>query len=317
MNNVVSFIIPVYNTEISLLSACLYSISKQTYECFEVLIVDSSDNGKTNSFLEQYIVLNEKFKLFKSLKCASLQRNIGIEKSNGEFIAFIDSDDYISENYLEVLLNALIANDASVAYPQLIKDVLDDRKSVGLFPQVIDINGPEINEYNYFVKSSSSRLVNPVKLYKRSLIGDTRFDESLIHGEDMMFNYELSKKGFKAVYCPDAKYYFTGEIKANSARKRLSVQSAKIIDVMHELYKEKRKIYSKENLDGIYSQFSNLFYPYYYEATRSKRKDVLKVLKKHKLFYAKKHHSINEIMFLFFPCFRRLLKKCLRKDIEE
>jgi len=309
--NRISIIIPVYNTPTFLLKKCFDSIRNQSYKNIEVIIIDSSVGEETIQFIQKYVELDNRFVYFQSKKGVSIQRNIGISKSNGELIAFIDSDDYISADYLEIMYECLEKYGADIVYPRLVKETYENgelvRQSCLETKPVFEI----ITDKNFFIGTEHNRLVNPVKLYKRKLIGETRFREDLSHGEDMIFNYDLSKKGFKAIYCENAIYTFTAIQGTNAALKRLNKTSTKIVEVMYKLLKANKKNRG-DNYDGMYFQFSYLFNTYYYAFVKNNKTFWMIAFLKYRLFYLRRNHTFKDIVYMLFPYCRKIIKNLFR-----
>lgn len=103
-----SIIVPVYNVE-KYLEKCLNSIKNQTFKDFEVIIVNDGSTDKSQEIIDNYV--NNDPKMFKTFfqknQGLSVARNIGIEKATGDYLFFIDSDDYVDENLFENLNNKI------------------------------------------------------------------------------------------------------------------------------------------------------------------------------------------------------------------
>ena len=111
----ISVIVPIYNVE-KYLDECLKSIKEQTFSDFEVIMVDDGSTDKSVEIATKYTNLDDRFNLFfKKNGGAADARNYGIEKSNGEYVAFIDSDDSIRKEFLEKLYSAIVEHNADVA----------------------------------------------------------------------------------------------------------------------------------------------------------------------------------------------------------
>jgi len=108
MNSLISIIIPTYNRA-NLISETLSSVLAQTYANWECIIIDDGSSDTTFEVLDRYVMLDKRFKYFNrpitKLKGPSSCRNFGIEKSVGEYIVFLDSDDLITEKCLEDRIN--------------------------------------------------------------------------------------------------------------------------------------------------------------------------------------------------------------------
>lgn len=108
MENKVSILVPVYNVELSL-DKCIQSILKQTYKNFELVIVDDGSTDNSLSMCYEYAKKDKRIKIIKkeSHTCLSDVRNIGIENATGEYIMFVDSDDYVCETFVKDMVEAI------------------------------------------------------------------------------------------------------------------------------------------------------------------------------------------------------------------
>ena len=115
MEEKISVIVPVYNVE-DYLERCVESILKQTYTNFELLLINDGSTDQSGALCDQLASKNENIKVFH-IKNAGVSnaRNIGIQHSRGEWITFIDSDDFVTNDYLETLIGA-VEGDASVGF---------------------------------------------------------------------------------------------------------------------------------------------------------------------------------------------------------
>lgn len=111
----ISVIVPVYNVS-RYIKKCIISILSQTYNDFELLLVDDGSTDKSGKICDYYKNQDDRIKVFhKENGGLSDARNYGIERASGEFVTFIDSDDYVASNYLETLFQLIIQNDADVS----------------------------------------------------------------------------------------------------------------------------------------------------------------------------------------------------------
>jgi len=111
---VISIIIPVYNSE-KYLEECLRSIYNQTYKNVEIIIINDGSTDNSDEIVNRYKNKFLKFQYYSQKnKGASDARNLGVEKANGEFLMFIDSDDYIEENTLELMYKKITQNNADM-----------------------------------------------------------------------------------------------------------------------------------------------------------------------------------------------------------
>jgi len=103
----ISVIIPVYNVE-KYLRDCIESVLSQTFTDFELLLIDDGSQDKSGKVCDDYATKDKRIKVFhKKNEGANLARKYGVEKAEGEYISFVDSDDTIFPNALELLVNRL------------------------------------------------------------------------------------------------------------------------------------------------------------------------------------------------------------------
>lgn len=111
----ISVIVPVYNVE-KYLPECIESINAQTYKNIEVLLIDDGSTDSSGQICDKVAKGNTCFKVFhKQNGGLSDARNFGIEKASGKWLTFVDSDDYISKDCIEYLLNLAITTDSKIA----------------------------------------------------------------------------------------------------------------------------------------------------------------------------------------------------------
>ena len=112
----ISIIVPIFNTE-KYLHQCLDSILSQSYENFECLLINDGSTDASASICREYVAKDARFRYFeKENGGVSSARNLGIERSGGgAYITFIDSDDWVEFDYLEVLYSAIIQENADIS----------------------------------------------------------------------------------------------------------------------------------------------------------------------------------------------------------
>lgn len=110
----ISIIIPVYNAE-AYLSMCLDTILKQTYPHFEILAVNDGSTDYSLKRLKEYAAQDARLRVFdQAQQGPAAARNVGLDHATGDYITFIDADDYVKENYLERLVTESQATQAEV-----------------------------------------------------------------------------------------------------------------------------------------------------------------------------------------------------------
>lgn len=306
--HLVSIIIPVYNTNPKFLNICFESIFKQTFDNFEILIIDSSTSEVTKNYLKGKL-LDNRIKYFESEKGVSKQRNIGLIKSKGDLICFIDSDDYIDKNYLETLV-ADIDKGFDISSPSIVKETFSGDKIISkkiLYPKN---EGFFLTKDNYFSSVLDYSLVHPVKIYKKDII-EKNFDEKISYGEDMLFNYELAKRRVHISFTDKTFYHYTCELKDNAIGKRLNRSSILILKKLIHIYKYDNL--ALEEKQCLLERFDFIFLNAHFYFISKFKLFRLVGLYRYRLFYLKKHMTLKNFLYMLFPIFYFLIGKIKSK----
>ncbi len=185
MKPLVSVIIPFYNN-IEELKNAIDSVLIQTYKIYEIIIIDDCSSVSLDQ-LKLYLI-NKNIKYFRnnSNKGPGYSRNKGIEMSNGEYLAFLDSDDTWMTNKLEIQLNFMQTNNYFFSHTSYVRN-----NKVG--GNIKKMNSGFIN-YIYPIPLFFCRIATPTVMIKKSSIKDNNFDTKLRFLEDTFLWYQISKK---------------------------------------------------------------------------------------------------------------------------
>lgn len=221
MNDIsISVIIPTYKPK-EYLYKCLDTLSKQTLSLnkFEIIIVLNGDKEPYFNQIENYIsrlqLTNTKL-LYTETSGVSNARNTGIDASCGDYITFIDDDDYVTPDYLQSLLNKADTDIITVSNIIAIDDSTGEQESCYLTDAFQHIKGKE--------KASlpdARSFMSPVggKLISRSTIGNSRFPLNFKLGEDSLFMFDISRNvNYIVPTAEETKYYYT--TRQNSASRQ-------------------------------------------------------------------------------------------------
>lgn len=256
MKELISIIVPIYNVE-NYLDKCIRSILEQTYSKIEIILVN--DGSTDNSYLicEKYSKIDSRI-VFIQKKNGGLSdaRNVGIEKCNGKYIAFVDSDDYIEPEYIEKLYNILKENDADI--------------SICSF-NIVDLNGKKIHEEilketNQICVSGKNILTNVLtpygykyvvswnKLYKSEIFFENKFDKGKLY-EDEFISFRIFYDIDKVALIKDTLYNYVqreGSIKlSNITKEKIEMQREMHITRI-KFYEEKKNIQLHKKAQQMY-----------------------------------------------------------------
>lgn len=180
----ISIIVPVYNTE-KYLRRCIDSVLAQTYKDFELLLIDDGSTDTSGAICDEYAEKDGRIRVFhKENGGVSSARNLGLDNAKGEWITFVDSDDYIEENFLKSFEGKLdadlvVGNTVLITY-QTGKRMKHNGIPSGCYKDVRSVLSSHLSE--------SILRVPWGKMYRAGLISDLRYNESIHIGEDSLFN---------------------------------------------------------------------------------------------------------------------------------
>lgn len=211
---IISIIVPVYNTA-PYLEKCFDSIAKQTYTNIEVLVVDDGSTDGSGEICDEYAKKDARFKIIHNKNSGvSVARNTALERAQGAYIGFVDSDDFVKEDMYESLYNNLVENKAELSICGQTK-VYNDRNESEYF---------YVKQKTVFTKEQALEEVllqraflgGPCnKLFDASLCKGIFFDEDIGYGEDLLFVVKNLVKCNRVVYDPISYYMYV--IRSNSA----------------------------------------------------------------------------------------------------
>ncbi|MBW8522426.1 glycosyltransferase [Chryseobacterium chendengshani] len=259
----VSVIVPVYNVE-KYLAKCLGSLVNQTLQAIEILVVNDGSTDDSERIIQDYAQkFPEKIKAFnKENGGLSDARNFGIDQSTGEYIGFVDSDDYVTEKMFEEMLNLALIHQAEIVICNIQKvdeygNTIQRLTQIPNMPEKIDLrnNFSVFSDLSYFACN---------KLFKKDLFSSKRFKRG-VHFEDIQLIPQLLLKCETLAQTQNFHYQYlerTNSISKTHTEKGLDILSA-VEDVefffKSSKYAEKEKeLKSFQILEGVYSYLAYL-----------------------------------------------------------
>ena len=251
MDELISVIVPVYNVE-KYLNRCVDSIINQTYKNLEIILVDDGSPDNCGRICDEYAKKDSRIKVIhKENSGVSSARNKGIDIAKGKWISFIDSDDWIEEDYFKLMLSSAKENDADIVlcgYKRIWKNNIEEIK--------IRNKKDFLNSKEYLIQ-----VLNPqtgfgfchMKLIDKKCINKIRMNENLIVAEDAMFNIQIAEKINKAVLVNKALYNY--RFNENSVVKKYNNNYAS--NYLESMKKIKEYIIENYNDDEILQNYYN------------------------------------------------------------
>lgn len=255
-----SIIVPVYNVE-KYLDKCLKSILRQTFKDFECIIIDDGSPDNSNIIIDKYVKLDQRFKVIHQKNMGiSAARNAGLDIAEGDYIKFIDSDDYIADDYLEKFALKIADTDADIVICGFIEAYKDYEKN-----KVFTSESTKVIKQNILADLWPSYVWN--KCYKKDLFGDIRFPIGMVY-EDLLTIPAVCLNAKRIECIPDKLYYYNRQ-NVNSITAQKTVK--KLYDLFLGRMKNRRlavarnvdclkaldKIMVKETMKCLFRQYAD------------------------------------------------------------
>lgn len=283
----VSVIVPVYNSE-KYIKACIESILNQSYTKLEIIIINDGSNDNTDNLVRELIKKDDRILyIYQENKGVSYTRNRAIGLANGEFIVFVDSDDTIEKNYIELLINK-IRNDnldlVTCGYTDI--SIYGDIKLNDFYKNNSILNKEEF--INNIFKGVGGTLWG--KIFRREIIkrNNIKMKDNIFMCEDLLFVLEYSIKSNTFGAIEECLYNYNRK-NDNSISTKINFEYYNnLIIVMEEIEKRLNKNYfSKEFIDSILCErIRNLIMSF----------SIMQHKKNHKYSKGKK---INNLKYMF------------------
>ncbi|MGN1298843.1 MAG: glycosyltransferase [Candidatus Scatovivens sp.] len=295
----ISIVVPIYNNE-KVLESCLNSIVSQTYKNLEIILVNDGSTDNSKCICEDFKSKDNRIILInKENGGLSSARNAGIDIATGKYISFIDSDDYIINDFYEYLISILEKNNfpdivqasfsrinvEKIKYTNEILEnenrILEEKvQTLSNIEALEKLYGPSLEEYVDFVVVWN-------KLYKMNLFDNIRFPIGRLH-EDEYTTYKLlynSKKIIKS----NKKIY--GYIQTSNSIMRTSISQKRIDDTL-DAYENVYSFFEKENQVILMAKAKRRYLEYCIELIEKIEKEEKNIENKLKVEYLSKKFKI-------------------------
>lgn len=208
MNDLISVVVPIYNVE-QFLRKCLESIINQSYRNIEIILVDDGSTDQCPAICEEYKKIDQRIKVIhKKNGGLSDARNIGIDAAQGEYLVFVDSDDYIHMDMIKKLYEIIIKDSSDLA--------ICNYKVVDEYGSVLETSKRETRDEliigekefweEYYNNQNGYYIVAWNKLYKKSLFLKERYDVGKIHEDELICHRIIAQ--CKKISCLEEQLYF-------------------------------------------------------------------------------------------------------------
>ena len=314
--NKISVIVPIFRVE-QYLERCLDSILAQSYTNLEIILIDDGSDDKCPQICDEYAKKDSRIVVVhQENRGVADARNIGLKKASGDFITFVDPDDYINNHMYEILMNQIIDFEADIAmcdykyvYDNDVDKMVHDNLPVNVSKSVLNGKEALLQGYaSYQDGVTFSVLWN--KLCKKSLYDDIDFPSKRIY-EDEASVFKILYKASRIIYL-NQPLYFYHQHKASIVGKKLTPKNIQLLDAYIDklnFYNQKKEYFfwTKE-LSHLLHMFCFLQYRFDKEnikqdifkgdRAKSVKKTIQNIGKKCKMDFRLKTECF---LFMYFP----------------
>lgn len=249
----ISVIVPVYNVE-NYIRRCVESVLSQSYSDWELLLIDDGSTDLSGKICGEYAAKDSRIIcIHKDNGGQASARNVGLKEAKGNYIAFLDSDDWLSESFLQVCLNEMLDNDADIvtANYYMFFDKNNCKPIFNVNKKHEVCNNPQAMKRLLDNNGTSSSVC--ARLYKSEIIKDIRFQEGMLF-EDAAISYRIFLNADKVVFLSEPlMFYFQREGSTMSRRdKKIRLDE---IRAAHERYVAVRKLYDDDISTSAFADY--------------------------------------------------------------
>lgn len=316
LRKIISIIVPIYNAENSL-EKTLNSIINQSYSKTEIILINDGSTDNSKEIIKKFAREDNRVKtIHKDNEGVSIARNIGIANANGDYIMFVDADDWLKNNAIEKLMQCALMHKSDITICSANVEIGTEIEKNSFFK----VNKGRIGKERAIAQLFSNKYYNDNdsyidvgvpwgKLYKTEFIkdNDLKFDSRLRMNEDNLFNLYSFFYANSIYYIDDPLYYYDYEHYSSTRRDYFDDMDVLNTTIANETIKFYEKFYSNNYLLGkllneklssllISLITSKIYHPQYSISIQSKVKEIKKICENEPfsvLFENKKNYGFN------------------------
>jgi glycosyltransferase involved in cell wall biosynthesis len=252
----VSVVIPVFNAE-KYISRCLDSVINQTFKDIEIICINDNSQDNSVNILNEYSSKDKRIKVYSNNHNigAALSRNIGIDNAKGEYIYFIDVDDFIDENYIEIMFSRIEKEKCDIA---LNMSILTD--SNGNITPYKHPSMPDTNKDGEYLDNITTIHDAPcfiwARIFRKSFLNDYNLRFLKLHADDVVFTAITTLYADKTFVFYGANYHYTvnntGLTALTVSKNEKDIQHIKAHSMIYDYLKEHNKLDNRLKLFRVY-----------------------------------------------------------------
>ena len=317
----ISVVVPCFNSA-KTLRQCLESVISNEGDYFEVIVVDDGSIDNTREIIEDFQQKENRIFYFRKKNGGvSSARNYGISKAQGEYILFLDSDDYLPQKVLEIYKKAISENPTIDVFFGKTAHKISSKINIREFPQTFEkeiplVDGKYANLIGHYIKRDGIQYSSLSKLFSLKKIKENKlsFNESVSFCEDVLFNIDFFGVSNSALVIDDVVYVVNLEENQHSLTRTYNANQILCIEQTYDGFKllaekinfgsnitafDVDKRFVDELLDVMFRIYSN---KYANLSKKSKKTEIKKILKNEKLnLIIKKYKYKKSLLNRSFP----------------
>lgn len=321
----ITVIVPVYKVE-NTLEKCVESIKNQTYKNLEIILVDDGSPDRSGEMCDEFAKADDRIRVIhKANGGQSSARNVGLDSMNGEYVCFVDSDDWIEENMYEKLYSLIIDNEADIACCGIIKEY-GNGKIERFDPYYNETDGVKVYTKFEALKESlrNCKITYSLwdKLYDKKIFDSLRMTVGKIY-EDMEIIPKCIEKAERIVYTPELLYHYN-QIGESTIRCEFNIRRFAEADVAKEKAEDYKERYPELYIQAL-AQYIAISLNIIHKSKGVKecevrRKELIKIIKSKQpngvQEFMRRNDRIKYRVFKFCPFLYEILMKIYdkRKD---
>lgn len=310
----ISVIVPIYKVE-KHLNKCLDSLINQTYKNLEIILVDDGSPDRCGIICDEYSKKDNRIMVIhKDNEGVASARNLGMEVATGEYIGFVDSDDWIESDMYELLMKNALEYDADISMCG--ENVYENGLIISSKGDSSIIFMDQLEARKFTVVGGSMGLIWN-KIYKTSIVKNVRFSSEYGCSEDLIFVYDVVRNVNKVVYEKSEKYnYFRRE--GGITKGEFGYGAFGVVDVMRKMMESEKgtEVYPyciKGYTDAAYTVLSGIIKN---KKCEDKFNDLIySILDLRKQIIFGGHHSLKDKVKVILITISPKLYKCVIKKV--
>ena len=286
-NPMLSIIIPVYNAE-KYIERCLSSVLNQTYRNLQIIVVDDGSTDRSRMICDSFAKDNRVIVIHQENKGVSAARNRALRMAEGEYIGFVDADDYVLKDMAYQAVKTLMENNCDIFIfrwqEETKKEILEGGKNI----QAGKRNKEQLLHDLVEDKTFLGFMWN--KIFRRSILTGLYFDEDCIGLEDMMLLFQIFQR-IRQGYITEQSYYVYNKMNENSFSNSSSLKK------YYDIYKGNKERYRlsvqfPDMKDAVEAEFALAAYRYLIEAESEKTEKDQIIYKNIRMEFIKHYKSV-------------------------